>query len=680
MKKAFLILIFISGAVLPHVSSGDNVLLMHNNKPLDYTKVDAAVIRNAANITISSCDEKIRRIANPAGNITVANTLYAYDEIQYELSDLLSRLGLIAATFTDGSIRDTAFSTINTLQLYANNIYLNAPLYKVLSQFQTTIGAQLSPEEKKFIDDVIISFEKNGMKLDEKAQKELSSINQRIIETANTFDKNIAESRDSVSFTAGELKGMPANDIEPWKQADGTYTVTVNFPNYTKIIENAESGIARKRMYVHYNNRAWPENLSVLDSLLYYRDEYAKKLGFSSFAAYAVVDKMASTPGNVWAFQQDLVNKLNPLVTAELAALKKQKKDMNPSEADTFYAWDYSYYSKKLLNTRYKLNPDEVKEYFEMNNTLEGMFRVYEHLLGIEIKATANVPVWEKKVKTYDMYKDGIKTGSFYLDLYPRPGKYTHFMCNPISQFKKDPKGDILPEAALVCNFPEGTSSQPSLLKQSDVITLFHEFGHLVHWLLCHPQITSQHSFGTKGDFVEAPSQFLENWCYEYDALKMFAKHYKTGEIMPRELFDKLKASQKFNSGSYYVRQVSLGMIDFTFEDKYDETRKKGLMQVAREQFSLMQMPFPEGSHSICSFGHLSGYAANYYGYLWSRVFAQDMFSVFKEVGVMDRATGIRYRKEVLEKGSSAHEQKLVENFLKRESNSKAFLESLGVN
>jgi thimet oligopeptidase len=282
-------------------------------------------------------------------------------------------------------------------------------------------------------------------------------------------------------------------------------------------------------------------------------------------------------------------------------------------------------------------------------------------------------------VKTFEMWCEGKKIGSFYLDLFPRANKYSHFACFPISQYLKNSAVETLPQAALICNFTEGTVNEPSLLEHSDVITMFHEFGHLVHWLLCHPEIASQNSFAVKGDFGEAPSQFLENWCWEYDALKLFAKNYKTGEPLSKELFDKMKKTQLVNIGSTYIRQAYLGITDFTYEDKYQETKQKGVLQVFKELAALNQLPFDDNAHTICSFGHLSGYGANYYGYLWSKVYAQDMFSVFKTNGVMDSATGIRYRKEILEKGATTPEIEIVEKFLERKSNSNAFLESLGI-
>jgi thimet oligopeptidase len=677
MKK--LLSLFTGLFLLCYLAQAQNILLKHDNTPVDFAKITAATVNESVALLIKASDEAISKITAAAGNQTVENTLTAYDGFQYELGDLQSKLGLINSTYSDDSIRNKAFEAADKLQNYINNVYLNEFLYKAIKKFMTDKGASLSASQHKFISDAIISFEKNGMKLDAAGRQQLESLNKKIVELGNQFDRNIAESKDSLEFTSTALKGVPSEQLTAWKRGDDKYVVYVNGPNYINISENADNTATRKAIYMRYNNRAYPKNISVLDSLLYYRNIMAKTLGFSSYAAYSVVDKMSATPANVWAFENDLIKKLTPLVTEEVKTMQALKKQLLPGEPDTVYAWDYAYLHKKLLNNKYQLNTDEVKEYFEMNNTLTGMFTVYQNLLGIEIKETTQVPVWNSKIKTFDIWKDGVKAGNFYLDLFPRQNKYTHFACFPINQYRKANGTEVLPAAALVCNFPEGNAEQPSLLKHSDVITMFHEFGHLVHWLLCHPAITSQNAFTNKGDFIEAPSQFLENWCWEYDALKLFAKNYKTGATLPLSLFTKMKQAQLVNAGSFNIRQVYLGVTDFTFEDKYELIKTKGTMEVAKDNFKLSQLPFPEGSHFICSFGHLNGYAANYYGYLWSKVYAQDMFSVFKKYGVMDKATGIRYRKEILEKGATEPEINIVEKFLGRKSNSDAFLESLGI-
>jgi Zn-dependent oligopeptidase len=678
MKKLFILTLFAISGIIQAQNKQSNILLRHDNKPIDFTKVNAASIKEAVAIVIKSSDVKIKSIV-AVKTQTLSNTLVAFDDLQYEIVDLSMKIGLIQSTYSDETIRNSAYVESEKLSVYASALNLNEPLYKAIKRFSLSKGIFFTDKQKKFLSDVIISFEKSGMKLSATDRKPLEEINNKLIKFGNAFDKNISESKDSLTFDEADLKGIDEETLNSWKRPNGKYVVYINGPNVIKIGENAENSKTRKAFSLRYNNRAYPQNIAVLDSLLYYRNEYAKKLGFTSYAAYALIDKMAAKPENVWAFENDLITKLSPLVTSEVKTLKAFKNEVSLTESDTLYGWDFGYYSKKMLNVKYQLNKDEVKKYFEMNNTITGMFKVYETLLGIQIKPATNMPVWDAKVKTYEIWSEGKKAGSFYLDLFPRQNKYTHFACFPISQYLKNGAVETLPQAALICNFPEGSSNEPSLLQHDDVITMFHEFGHLVHWLLGHPAIASQNSFGLKGDFVEAPSQFLENWCWEYDALKTFAKHYKTGETLPKELFDKMKQTQLVNIGSQYISQVAYGLIDFTYEDKYEETKQKGTLQIFKEKMSLNQLPFNDNNHMICSFGHLNGYGANYYGYLWSKVYAEDMFSIFKKNGVMDTATGTRYRKEILEKGATAPEIEMVEKFLGRKSNSDAFLESLGI-
>lgn len=660
-----------------------NPLLVRSSERIQFNKVTAPVIRQAVASLIDVSNVRVKRISDvPAKAQTSANTLMAFDELYYDLGDLSMKLGLIASTYPDDSARDAANNEAERLSVYVNNLFLNEGLYKALKQFASaSTSKQIKPNHEKFLRETILLFEKNGMKLTAPQRKELQVLNEKIISYGIQFDRNLAEYKDSVQFTEEELKGVPASTKDPWKRANGKYMVTVNGPNATEVLSNADSDATRRTMYLRYNNRAYPKNIKVLDSLFYYRQQFAKKLGFKSYAEYALIDKMAATPATVWSFEYDLIDKLTSHVTEELNELRQVKHQLQPNVSDSIYEWDLSYYRKKLLDTKYQLNTDEVKQYFEMNNTLQGMFTVYQNLLSIQIKEVQNVPVWHPKVRAYEMYKEGKKIGNFYLDLFPRPNKYTHFACFPISQYRAANGKEVLPVSALICNFPEGNGSQPSLLYHVDVITLFHEFGHLVHSMLGRSDIASQGPFSVKGDFTEAPSQFLENWVWQYESLKLFAKHYKKGQVLPQELFNKMKQTQLVGISLQYIRQAYLGMLDFTYEDKYDSIKSTGrnLVEVSKDLTAMRQVPFVEGSHFIAGFTHLNGYAANYYGYLWSKVYAEDMFSVFKKNGVMDATTGIRYRDEVLEKASTKEEMEMLRTFLGREPNSDAFLQSLGI-
>jgi thimet oligopeptidase len=661
--------------------SQTNPLLVHSNEPIRFDKITAAVIKQAVKDLEATSDMRVKKIVSiPASGKTTANTLMAFDELLYDLGDLAQKLSVIASTYQNDSSRDAANEEAGNLGNYSNDLFLNEGLYNAMKTYSTSAMAKgLRPNQKKFIRETIIAFEKNGMKLDAPGRKELQALNEKLINLGIEFDRNIAEYKDSVKFTEADLAGVAENTKKPWKRSDGNYIVYVNGPNAIEVTSNATNSETRHTMLLHYNNRAYPKNIKTLDSLFFYRNVFAKKLGFRSYAEYATVDKMSGSPAKVWSFEYDLKNKLAPNVTKELKELSALKQQYEPGADTQLKEWDMAYYRKKLLDTKYKVNTDEVKEYFEMNNTLKGMFRVYEKLFNLRIEERKDVPVWYEKVKSYVMYKDGKKIGYFYLDLFPRPNKYTHFACFSMSNYRMSGGQEILPVSTLICNFPEGNASEPSLLYHSDVVTLFHEFGHLVHSMLGRSDIATQGPFAVKGDFTEAPSQFLENWVWEYESLKLLAKHYKTGAVLPKALFDKMKASQYAGVASQYIRQVYFGMLDFTYEDKYDSIKGMDIVQVSKDLGAMTQLPFTEGTHFITAFGHLNGYAANYYGYLWSKVFAEDMFSVFKRKGVMDPKTGLRYRKEILEKASTKEEMDMLRAFLGREPNSDAFLKALGL-
>ncbi|HSZ34230.1 MAG TPA: M3 family metallopeptidase, partial [Puia sp.] len=521
-------------------------------------------------------------------------------------------------------------------------------------------------------------FENNGMKLDSSGRKRLQSISDKMTTLGIAFDRNIGMYSDSIIFSEKDLENIPENQKKAWRRQVGLYVVYVNTPNLTEIVEHAASNDTRKLMLTRYLNRAYPQNIKVLDSLLYYRQQYAKMLGYRSYAAYALTDKMAANPQTVWNFENNLVQKLTPQDISDLASIRAIKHKMHPELPDTIFSWDVRYYKNILLDEKYQLNTDELKDYFEMNATINGIFEVYHRLLGITVKEISGRPTWYSKVRSFEMYVGAKKVGNFYFDLYPRQNKYTHFACFPISQANMFGGKEILPVAALICNFPEGAKGDPTLLSHEDVVTFFHEFGHLVHFMVVRSNLASQ-PYTIKPDFVEAPSQFLENFCWEYKVLKIFAKNYKTGEVLPESLFDKLKATRHVLDGYYYMQQIYYGLIDFTFEDKYDSIKGMDLTAVSKNLQRITHVPFIDGTHMIASFGHLNSYGANYYGYLWSLVFAQDIFSVFEKNGVMDAKTGERYRKEILEIAASEEEMDMLRNFLGREPNSDAFMKSLGL-
>jgi thimet oligopeptidase len=659
--------------------SPGNPLLVHTNNPIAFDKVNASVIRQAVAVVIQESDASVKKmISMSRPGSGPGNTLQTFDRMFADITDLEMKMQLISQTYTQDSTRTAAENGDQALQDYQNALTLNEALYKTLKTYSDLSQGTLKPNQKKFLQEQIQYFENNGMKLDSASRASLQQVQDKITELGIAFDRNLATSRDSIVCSDKELSGLPESRKVNWKRPNGEYVVYVNTPNYSDITTYVSSEGIREKMYDHYQNRAYPKNIGVLDSLLYYRNLYAQKLGYRSYAAYALTTKMAATPEAVWKFENELVTKLKPALNSDLVALRSIKHQINPELSDTLFAWDINYYNNIRLETQYHLNSEEVREYFEMNQTIQGMFEVYHRLFGISVKETKGLPTWYSKVRSFEMYVGEKKVGSFYFDLYPRANKYTHFACFPTSMARMVQGTEILPVATLVCNFPEGGQGAPTLLNHSDVVILFHEFGHLVADMLGRSDLISQ-PYTLKGDFVEAPSQFLENFCWQYASLKVFAKNYKTGAVLPESLFRKMKESENVLSAYLATRQFFLGMVDFTFEDKYDSIRGMELNSVVKNLWAVNQIPFPEGTHFIASFTHLNGYGANYYGYQWSKVFAKDIFSAFEKNGVMDSKTGERYRKEILEVAGSREEMDMLRNFLEREPNSDAYMRSMGL-
>jgi len=667
--------------------STTNPLLVHSNEPIRFDNVNVAVIHEAAASVIRQSDAMIKKITSvPANGHTYTNTLKAYDELLFNLNDVNGKIELISFAYTNDSIRNAADDEKNKIATYINNLNLDEGLYKAIKQFSISKQvSQLHPNQQKFLKETLFAFEKNGMKLDAIQSKQLAMINKKVTDYCSLFEKNVAapfEYKDSFEFTKEELNGIDTNKIKQWKRPNGKYLLTAQ-NGFSDVDLYAENDTIRRNIalrYPHY--RAYPENVKVLDSLLFYRNAMANLLGYRSYAAYTLEDKMAKIPANVWKFLNGLAPKLTEQATNELKVLSDLKHQLNPELSDTLYLWDIAFYRNKInTNAKYEYNSDEVKEYFEINNTVQAMFGVYEKLFDIQIKEIKDVPVWDAKVKYYELYSDGKKAGSFYMDLYYRQYKQgVAAETNQISYYNKANGKEILPVSVIVAKIKESNANQPTLLNYRDVTTIFHEFGHLVDAILNRSDISSQTGSRTKYDFVEAPALLMENWGRQYKSFKLITSHYKTGVPMPEALFNKMINANKFYQRSRNrLFQINMSVVDLTFYDKYDSIKGMDLPKVA-ENVEINVFPTAANvGRQIASFAYFGNEGANYYGYQWATVFAQDIFSVFEKNGIMDTKTGIRYKRMILEKGSSEEEIDMLRNFLGREPNSDAYLSSLGI-
>ncbi|MEJ2112194.1 MAG: Zn-dependent oligopeptidase [Flavobacteriaceae bacterium] len=651
------------------------------NESIDFAAMDGDDVIEATELIQKQIDEDLAEIlAVDNSERTFDNTMLALDDLYNKFSGVSSEIYLMSNAHPDSIVRNNALKSNVVLDQYSNNLSLNEDLYKAIKAYSESEEAKtLKGYKAKFLKETIEGYERNGFALEKADRDKLKAINDEISQLGNDFAQNIASYQDFLIVNEEGMDGLPEDFKDARRQEDGTYKVDLSYPSYRPFMKFSTSESARKALYFKYQNRATPDNLQVLQDLLKKRKEMAELLGYSTYSEYRLEDRMAKTPETVWNFENNLKNDLRKKAEADYNEILEVKQSKFP-EATSLESWETSFYSDILLREKYQLDGELVKEYFALDDVLNGLFSITQTIFDLEYKEVENPSVWHEDVRLFEVFKDGKIKGRFYLDLFPRDNKYKHAACFGIKKGKTTTNGYQIPTATLLCNFPEPTADKPSLMPHSQVSTFFHEFGHVLHHMVTTADLMLQSGTSVSRDFVEAPSQIFENWIWNYDALKLFAKHYETREVLPLELFNKMLAAKNVGSGLYATRQVFLGMYDMTLYDKFDPFGDKTTTDVLREVHNAVRLiPFDEGTNFQAAFGHLRHYASSYYGYMWSKVYAQDMFSVFEENGILDKETGIRYRDIILANGGSKDELELVKEFLGREPNNEAFLKELGL-
>ena len=674
--------ILVTGVSLAQSDSGDP-LPGKFNQPIEFANLTPEYVQQASDLAISQAKESFEKLyAIPKEQRTFDNTMLELDNIFNSVGNVANTINLMSNVHPNDAIRDKAVECDVMFSKFFNEVELDENLYRAVKDYSESAEAKsLTGYKAKFVQETVEDFERNGFALSKEKRDHLKEINDKLSDLSIMFRKNIADVDDYLIVKETQIEGLQEEYKNARRQEDGSYKIDLSYPSYIPFMKFSNSEETRKELYTMFNNRAAKSNLEVLIKVLMLRKEMAELLGFKTYADYRVGDRMAKLPQNVWDFENNLVDRLKEKAQMdydELLVVKRGK--LGDETIDVIQPWESGYYNNILLKEKYDLDQNLVKEYFETNNVITGLFQIAQHLFAVEFEEVQNPSVWDKDVKMFNVKKDGKIISRFYTDLYPRPNKFSHAACWPMIKGKNTPEGYQMPVATLVCNFPAPTDDTPSLLSHGEVETFFHEFGHVLHNVLTTAELSTQSGTSVSRDFVEAPSQIFENWTWNYDALKLFAKNYKTGEVLPESLYDKMVAAKNVGSGLSNTQQVFYGMIDFTLHDKYDPTSATTTTEVVTKlQNSITLYPHLEGTHMQAAFGHLMGYAAGYYGYLWSLVYAQDMFSVFEQNGIMDVETGLRYRDIILSNGGSRDELEMVVEFLGREPNQDAYFKSIGL-
>jgi len=651
---------------------------MENKAPVfDYTPESIGALGDKA---VSDFEAGVKGLLGvPAGDRTFANTVLAFERAVSEFGEAVNIPICLAYVSDNAEVRKAAQELELKISQYSVDISTREDIFNALNEYAGK-GENPGEVEGRLLAKTLLDFKKSGLGLEPRKKNKVKKLLKELIELELQFSKNLREVNDSLAVAPEELKGLPEDFVSRLKRTpEGKYVVTMNYPDYIPFMDNAESDPAREKLEALFNNRCAAANVGLMEDAIALRRKIAKLIGYPNFADYTLDDRMAKNSATVVDFLERTWAKLKKKGRKELRYRAKLKNKRTGGADKTLNAWEWRYYNNQLKKEKYALDHEKIKEYFPLETVITGMFDIFSRVLGINF-VPAELPVWHKDVRSYEVRNaDGSVAAYFYFDLFPREGKYKHAACFGLRRGRELADGSYaVPAAAIVANFPSPSADAPSLMKFDDVVTLFHEFGHVTHQILTRAKYCKFSGTSVSRDFVEVPSKMLENWAYCGEVLKRVSGHYKKPEEkLPDSLIKKLIDTKNMDSGLVYLRQIFFSILDLKYhmaKGKVDTTK---IYEKLMKKISLI--PMSAGTHPQASFGHLmGGYEAGYYSYLWSELIAADLFSVFEEKGVMNAETGARYRELILAPGRSYDEAAQVEKFLGRPAAEEAFLKSIG--
>ena len=613
--------------------------------------------------------EKLLEIKNK----TYKNFVLPFAEIGEKINEFITPIFHLDSVKNSKITSKVYEECLPLISKYESEISQNENIYTSFKNIQSNEKSTLSNIQLKVLENEIRDFELSGCQLENNKKQRLEEIDLALGELSHKFSQNILEATNSFSLIIEnfeDVKEIPKSDLELAKfEEDGKtkYKFTLQMPSYIAYMTYGTSREKREELYKAYTTRA-PQNGEIIEKILALKDEKVKILGFKNYASYSLATKMANSEDDVINFLEELGNKAKQKAIKELEEIKQIAKE---DGVDDFRASDITFYSEKLKKAQYDIDEEYYRPYFEQNSVLNGFFTALNELFDIEFKSS-NAPSWDEKVKVYDILENNKTIARIYIDLEARDDKRGGAWMNNWHSYYKDSNNNInLPTAYIVGNFPQSTKDIPSLLRHSDVVTLFHEMGHALHHLLSKvEEPTVSGISGVAWDVVEFPSQFLEYFSYDRDILKLFAKHYQTGEVLDDEAISRLIKAKNFQSSMATVRQIEFALFDFKLHQKLYKTEFEiqELLNSIRDKFSVIKTP--EYNKFQNSFSHIfsGGYSAGYYSYKWAEVLSADAFYMFLDSkNVLNKELGLKYKNCVLSCGGSENMDKLFFDFAQRE-------------
>lgn len=672
-----------------------NPLLSNSSLPL-FSQIKPEHVLPAIKETLNNCRKTIESVLEQNSEYTWDNLVQPIDEMDEKFSRAWSPVSHLNSVKNSPELREAYEACLPLLSQYSTWVGQHKPLYNAYKQLKDSKHFEnLSKAQKKVINNALRDFELSGIGLADDKQKRYGEIVAKLSELSSQYSNNVLDATmgwSKLITNIEDLSGMPesalaaAKEQAKAKEQDG-WLLTLDIPSYLPVMTYCDNRDLRFELYQAYNTRAsdqgpnagkW-DNTEIIKQIISLRAELAQLLGFDTYADKSLATKMAETVTQVTAFLTDLATKAKPQGEKELAELKRYAYEY--FGASDIKPWDIAYYSEKQKQHLYTINDEELRPYFPEDRVISGLFEVVRRIFGITAKQRHDVEVWAPEVKFYDLYNvNGELKGSFYLDLYAREHKRGGAWMDDCIGKMRFADGHIQkPVAYLTCNFNRPIGDKPALFTHNEVTTLFHEFGHGLHHMLTEIDVSSVAGInGVPWDAVELPSQFLENWCWQPEALEFISGHYQTGEPLPQEMLEKMLDSKNFQAALFILRQLEFGLFDFKLHSEKTPDILETLKQV-REQVAVV--PTVDWGRFPHAFSHIfaGGYAAGYYSYLWAEVLSADAFSRFEEEGIFNANTGNAFLDNILSQGGSDEPMTLFKNFRGREPQLEALLRHYGI-
>lgn len=647
-----------------------------------------AAITATADQTMAKANAALDRIGKlKPDDVTFANTIRALDDNAVQISTAMNRIYLIKETSTDAKLRDAATEAVKRLQEWGVSLDYREDVYRAVKAYADT-KPNLAGEEAKLLEEVMRDYRRAGLSLPKEQRDEVEKLRKELSAVSTDFDSNITKAAKRISFTKSELAGAPESLLTApgLKAGDDEYSIQINVTwQYLAVMEHVKSEAVRQRVLIEQHSLAKTENTPLVEKMLALRHQIATKLGYANWADYQLEVKMAKTGRTAIEFEEKLRDGLQPKMDAELAEFRKLKSAETGDANAQIHLWDWRYYAEQLKKTKYNVDSEQLRNFFPLERTLDGMFAIYQRIFGLKFERVVAPYKWVDDLQLWAVSdaQSAEPLGFFYLDLFPREGKYSHFAMFPLIDGKRFADGSYQrPVVALVCNFTPPSGDKPSLLDHDSVETLFHEFGHAMHGILTRAHFVRFSGTSVPRDFVEAPSQMLEAWAWDKTVLDGFAADYRDpSRKIPPEILDQLKASKYAIYGCHYRRQLSFGLLDLKLHTEITAANATEALPLANRVLSETFLPVPDGTAFLCYFGHFSGYDAGYYGYAWADAIAADMATVFETSpdGYFDVNVGRRMRDEIYAQGDSRDVNVSIEKFLGRPRSIEPFLKKIGV-